>query len=122
MILESTMERKNLNDSIMRRYKDTSNVRTASRSKDSDTKKRPSLYQNFVNKRVSASKDSGENMSDWGTSSLGAPKKNSDLIKKSEPVDKILNNGSNSIYKTDSDMKIRKTRSGAIYHSHNEEK
>jgi hypothetical protein len=121
MILESTMERKNLKESIMRRYRD-SRTRPDSRSKESKSKKRSSLYQNFMNKRVSASKKSRAEMKNWASTDSSAWKKRSRKTKKSELVDKLLNSSYSSAFKTDGGMGMRKAKSGMIYHSHDNDK
>jgi hypothetical protein len=68
MILESTMERKNLKDSIMKRYKE-SNTRADSRSKDQDSMKKSSLYQTFLDKKekVSATKKIKSDSRNWAS-------------------------------------------------------
>jgi hypothetical protein len=126
MILESTMERKNLKESIMRRYRD-SRTRGDSRSKKesgskSKSKKRSSLYQKFMNKRVSASKNSRADMRNWSSTDSSAWKTRSRKTKKSELVDKLLNSSYNSAFKTDGGLGMRKAKSGMIYHSHDNEK
>lgn len=120
MILESTMERKNLKESIMKRYKDSS---SKSKTKDSDTNKRSSLYQNFMNKRVSASKDSREELKNWSSTDSSAWKQQTALAKKTELVDKLLNTSNSSAFKTDNSSNgMRKAKSGMIYHSLDNEK
>ena len=126
MILESTMERKNLKESIMKRYRD-SRTRGDSRSKEggskSKSKKRSSMYQNFMNKRVSASKGgSRADMRNWSSTDSSAWKKRSRKTKKSELVDKLLNSSYSSAFKTHSGIGMRKAKSGMIYHSHDNDK
>ena len=121
MILESTLERKNLKESIMKRYTKDSSVK--SKTKDSDSKKRPSLYQNFMNKRVPASKDSREELKNWSSTDSTAWKKQSVPSRKLELVDKLLNTSNSSAFKTDNGTSgLRKAKSGLIYHSHDNEK
>lgn len=121
MILESTLERKNLKDSIMRRYRD-SRTRPDSRSKESRSKNRSSLYQNFMNKRVSASKKSRAEMKNWASTDSSAWKKKTRKSKKSELVDKLLNSSYSSAFQTEGSFGMRKARSGMIYQSHDNDK
>ena len=111
----------------MKRYRD-SRTRGDSRSKDrggskSKSKKRTSMYQNFMNKRVSASKGgSRADMRNWSSTDSSAWKKRSRKTKKSELVDKLLNSSYSSAFKTDSGVGMRKAKSGMIYHSHDNDK
>jgi hypothetical protein len=121
MILESTLERKNLKESIMKRYTKESSVK--SKNKDSDTKKRPSMYQNFMNKRVSTGKESREELKNWSSTDSSAWKKQTGPSKNVELVDKLLNTSNASAFKTDNSLSgMRKAKSGMIYHSHDNEK
>lgn len=122
MILESTMERKNLKESIMRRYRDSNTRNEPKKQTTSKQKKRTSMYQNFMNKRVSASKGSRNDMKNWASTDSSAWKRRSKPTKKSELVDKLLNSSYSSQFKTEGGRGMRKAKSGLIYHSHDNDK
>lgn len=121
MILESTMERKNLKDSIMRRYKE-SHTRADSRSKDQDSLKKSSLYQTFLGKKekVSATKKIRSDAKNWASTDSAFQNGGSRSVERSLLMNKLMNSSTESAFKTEQAGKLRKTRSGALSHSLND--
>lgn len=100
MILESTMERKNLKDSIMRRYKD-SNARVDSRSREQDSLKKSSLYQTFIEKKVSVGNKPKSDAKNWASTESASWNQGSKMGEKSNVVDRLLSSTAGSAFKTE---------------------
>lgn len=113
------MERKNLKDSIMRRYKD-SNTRLDLRSRDQESLKKSSLYQTFLDKKVSVSKKPRSEAKNWASTDSASWNPVNRNGEKSTAMDRLLSSTTGSAFKTDQGSRMRKTRSGVLNHSLNE--